>query len=139
MRASAGSACLCMKTTVAVILCCLAALAGGCRTSTLHEVRDVAVSANVPNATKADVRKAIIRAGGTLGWQIKDDGPDALIGTLVLREHTAVVDIPYSATTYSILYKDSKNLKHRGSSIHSNYNGWIQNLHRSINAQLSTL
>jgi hypothetical protein len=105
----------------------------------LHEVRDVVVSTNIPNATKEDVRKAIIRAGGMLGWQMKDNGPDALTGTLVLREHTAVIDIPYTATSYSLLYKDSKNLKYRGSSIHSNYNGWIQNLHRSINAQLSTL
>jgi hypothetical protein len=106
-----------MKTILAVIICSLAAVFGGCRTSTLHEVRDVAVSTNIPNATKEDVRKAIIRAGGTLGWQMKDNGADALTGTLVLRDHTAIVDIPYTATSYSILYKDSKNLKRQASSI----------------------
>jgi hypothetical protein len=128
-----------MKTTIAVILCCLASLFAGCRTSPLYEVRDVVASTNLPNATKEDVRKAIIRAGGTLGWQMKDNGPDALTGALMLRGHTAVIDIPYTATSYSLLYKDSNNLKRSGGSIHSNYNGWIQNLHRSISAQLSTL
>ena len=85
------------------------------------------------------MRKAIVRAGGGLGWQLRDNGPDAMIGTLILRTHTAVVDIPYSATQYSITYKDSTNLNYNGTSIHSNYNGWIQNLHKAVNTQLNTL
>ena len=115
-------------------------LLGACRTApTIYQVQNAAVSTNVPNATKDDVRKAIIRAGGSLGWQFRDNGPDAMIGTLILRTHTAVVDIPYSTKQYSITYKDSTNLDYNGTSIHSNYNGWIQNLHKAINVQLSTL
>ena len=87
--------------------------------------------------TQEQVRAAIIRAGSALGWQMKDDGPNKMVGTLVLRQHTAVVDIPYSPTAYSIKYKSSVNLDESGGSIHKNYNGWIQNLNRGINTQLA--
>ena len=48
-------------------------------------------------------------------------------GTLILRTHTAEIEIPYSAGGYSIAYKSSVNLQ-EGGNIHRNYNGWIQNL-----------
>ncbi len=118
---------------------CIAILLGACRVATVYEVKDAAVVANKANPTKDDVRKAIVRAGAGLGWQIKDNGPDAMVGTLVLRDHVAVVDIPFSAKQYSITYKSSTNLNYDGTSIHSNYNGWVQNLSKAISAQLSTL
>lgn len=86
--------------------------------------------------TQEQVRAAIIRAGGALGWQMKDEGPNKMVGTLVLRTHTAVVEIPYSSTTYSIKYRSSINLDESGGNIHKNYNGWIQNLNKGINTQL---
>jgi hypothetical protein len=60
-----------------------------------------------------------------------------LVGTLQLRTHTAVVAIPYSPRSYSVQYRSSVNLDEKGGTIHKNYNGWIQNLTRGINAQLS--
>jgi len=51
----------------------------------------------------------------------------------------AQVDIKYSTIAYSITYKDSSNLKYDGTKIHSNYNGWIQNLDKAIKIQLSTM
>jgi hypothetical protein len=72
-----------------------------------------------------------------LGWIMKDAGPGAIHGTLILRTHTAEVQIPYSATSYGIVYKSSINLQESGGKIHRNYNGWIQNLNRGINAQLA--
>jgi hypothetical protein len=123
-----------------LVLLALTLVIAGCRTAYyIHEVRDAAIVSNVASTSKEEVRKAIIRAGTTLGWQMRDNGGDALVATLQLRSHTAVVDIPYSAKAYSILYKDSTNLKYTGTSIHSNYNGWIQNLHRAINVQVGLL
>jgi hypothetical protein len=55
---------------------------------------------------------------------------------LSLRTHVAVVDVRYSATSYSIVYRDSTNLDYRGDQIHKNYNGWIQNLDRDIRNEL---
>ena len=59
-------------------------------------------------------------------------------GTLLLRDHRAVVDIDYTPRTYSIRYKDSSSLDYDGSSIHKNYNGWIENLDRAIRNRLLT-
>jgi hypothetical protein len=102
---------------------------------------------NVDNATVVsaagkplsgnEVKEAITRAGTGLGWIIKDAGPGKLVGTLMLRTHTAVVEIAYSPTNYSITYKSSIDLKENGGKIHPNYNGWIQNLTRAINGQLA--
>lgn len=117
----------------------VAVLLGACRTATILSVNNATVVSNKSNPSKDDVRKAIVRAGGGLGWQFQDNGPDAMIGTLTLRAHSAVVDIPYSAKAYSITYKSSSNLNYDGTTIHSNYNGWIQNLHKAINTHLNTL
>ena len=84
-----------------------------------------------------DVKKAIIRAGGTLGWKMDEQAPGKIVGTLNVRTHTAVVEIPYSARSYSINYKSSVNLSEEGGqTIHNNYNGWVKNLDKGIQAQL---
>jgi hypothetical protein len=96
----------------------------------------VSSSSNKP-LTPAEVRGAIVRAGAGLGWIMKDAGPGMINGTLLLRTHTAEVQIPYSATSYGIVYRSSINLQESGGKIHRNYNGWVQNLNRGINAQLA--
>ena len=52
-----------------------------------------------------------------------------------------MVDIKYDHKSYSIDYKDSTNLNHDAAKgqIHRNYNGWIQNLDKAIQAQLSAI
>ena len=120
----------------------LVLMLGACRTTGgggIYGVTAAPVVSNLANPSKEDVRKAIQRAGATLGWQIRENGPDALIGVLNLRSHSATIDIPYSAKQYSISYKDSKDLNYTGTSIHNNYNGWIQNLEKGIQAQLKNL
>src|SRR5512134_2449179 len=83
-----------------------------------------------------EVRKAIVRAGVTLGWKMNADAPGKVTGTLNVRKHTAVVEIPYASKSYSINYKSSVNLEESEGQIHNNYNGWIKNLARGIDAQL---
>ena len=110
----------------------------GCRSAPLYNVTSSPVSAPKP-VTLADVEKAIARAGVGLGWQIIPREPGKIEGVLALRTHRAVVDIAYDTKTYSIVYKDSVNLDFDGTNIHSNYNGWIQNLDKAIRTQLSLL
>lgn len=110
----------------------------GCTTAPIMNVNDAAVAATSGKSlTAPQVRAAIVRAGAALGWEMKDDGPNKLVGTINLRKHTAIVDIPYSASSYSIKYRSSINLDENGGQIHKNYNGWIQNLTKGINAQLA--
>ena len=54
-----------------------------------------------------------MRAGAALGWQMRDENVDTMVGTLHLRKHTAVVAIPYSTKSYSIEYRSSVNLNEK--------------------------
>ena len=124
------------RTIAVVLLAASLAFMGGCRTATIMNVKDAPVEVTGKQVTTDEVKQAILRAGATLGWQMKETEPRNIVGTLFLRSHMAQVDIPYSNESYSILYKNSENLKYDGTSIHSNYNGWVQNLDRAIRAQL---
>lgn len=93
------------------------------------------VSANPVPA--AQVKTAIMNAGISLGWQMAEVRPGLIQGTLNLRKHTAVVDIPYSATKYSIVYKSSVYLDEIDGQIHRNYNSWVQNLSKKIGTELA--
>lgn len=110
----------------------------GCRSAPVYNVTEAPVSAS-EKASAEDVKKAILSAGASLGWQMKEVEPGHIVGNLFLRKHHAVVDIPYSKENYSINYKDSSELNYDGTNIHSNYNGWVQNLDRAIQARLSIL
>jgi hypothetical protein len=121
-----------------VLVLCVAALAACNTLAPIQNVSSVTVSAQANKPLSDEqVRAAIVRAGAGLGWIMKDAGPNRLNGILLLRTHTAEIDIPYSSTSYSIAYKSSTNLQEAGGKIHRNYNGWIQILNRGINAQLA--
>ena len=110
----------------------------GCRTADVYNVQSSPVT-GTKAVSIADVEMAIKRAGAGLGWQIVPKAPGKAEGILVLRDHRAIVDITYDTRAYSIMYKDSSNLNYDGKTIHSNYNGWIQNLDKAIRTQLSLL
>lgn len=110
----------------------------GCRSAPIYNVEQSPIGVSAAASLK-DIQKTIITAGAGLGWKMKEQVPGTITGTLNLRKHMAVVEIPYSNTEYSIIYKDSAELGYDGSSIHKNYNGWVQNLDRAIQAGLSVL
>jgi hypothetical protein len=130
-----------LPALAAVILLSAASLAANAacmRCDPIYNVTDAPVTSASGKALSNDqVKQAIIRAGAALGWVMKDAGPGKLTGHLAVRKHTADVEIPYSSKGYSINYKASTNLDESEGKIHKNYNGWIQNLSKGINAQLS--
>jgi hypothetical protein len=109
----------------------------GCRSNPVYNIDSAPVTISGKH-NNVDVEKSIIRAGAVLGWKMKKVGKGHLVATLHLRSHVAVVDITFNDKTYSIKYKDSQNLNYDGTNIHSNYNGWIQNLDRAIQTQFQT-
>jgi len=122
-----------------VLASSLALLIVGCRSAPVYNVSGQSVATSKSNVSLDDVSAAIVRAGSALGWQMKVTKPGHILGTLHLRTHVAIVDVNYSTTSYSITYKDSTNLDYDGTNIHSNYNGWIQNLQKGIQTQLNLL
>ena len=102
------------------------------------------VAAPIPSnqaATLENIEKAVMRGGLTLGWQMSPKGPGRVEGVLNLRRHQAVIDVTFDARSFNITYLDSTNLDYREKekTIHSNYNGWIQNLEKAIRAQVTVL
>ena len=127
-----------LATAVTLLAAATLAQAGCFRCAPIFNVTDAPVtSASGKALSNDDVKSAIIRAGAALGWQMREVGPGKLTAFIALRSHTALVEIPYSPAQYSITYKSSTNLDEGDGEIHKNYNGWIQNLNRGINAQLS--
>ena len=126
------------KKIILIVLALVVALGIGCRSSIVKNVHDVPMMFTAENKPSIEqVKKAIILAGSGLGWRIKSQSPGNLIGTLNLREHTAIVDIKYTTENFSITYNSSTNLNYDGTNIHSNYNGWIQNLEKAIIVQIT--
>lgn len=124
--------------TVAAVGIAVALIA--CSAAPIYNVQSTPIAtASGKKPTTAQVRGAILASGAGLGWQMKDAQPGVIEGRLALRSHVAVIEIPYSDSSYSIVYKSSTGLDESGGNIHKNYNGWIQNLQRSINAQVSAL
>jgi hypothetical protein len=128
-----------VKLPKVAILVLITLLFAGCRTSPIYNVHDARYTSPPSNVTEQDVAEAIIAAGRGLGWIMKEKEPGHILATLHLRSHKAVVDIHYDRDSYDITYKDSANLKYDGTNIHTNYNGWIENLENAINANVSNL
>ena len=127
-------------STVA-ISCLVLVVVMGCRgAGQIYQVKDAPIqTATGKEPSMEDVQKGIIAAGVGLGWQMQVAKPGEIIGTLNLRSHQAVVSIPYNTKHYSILYKDSNNLKYNAEkqTIHENYSSWVQRLDGAIRSRLS--
>ena len=74
----------------------------------MYNLKDQPIS---PGLSEEQVKKAIVRAAVTSGWQIVELEPGRLVGTLQVRTHKIIVDIPYSTENYSIEYKNSIEMK----------------------------
>lgn len=90
----------------------------------------------------ADVEKAIRAAAVATGrkWAVTQPRPGMLVATYSVRTHTVVTEIQYSASTYSVRYKDSINMKYvpgeGAGSIHPFYNQWVDEFMQAIRVEL---
>ena len=109
------------------------ALLAACTQQPVYNVEAFPVSVNI---SLDDIEKAILTAGTRRGWRMTAVSPGMIEGQLIIREHMALVEIPYSSQQYSIHYKDSSGLGYSDGSIHRNYNLWVRNLEKSINQEI---
>jgi len=86
----------------------------------------------------ADMRRAILAAARMRDWQVKTDEPGLIRLEYTYRRGNAgaVVELPYKAGSYSIIYANSHGLAARetgtGVSIKSGYLQWVRNLAHDI-------
>ena len=109
------------------------ALAGCARTAPIAQVHSVVSAGH----TADQVKTAILKAGQKRDWIMTEAGPGMIKGRLQSRDHSVQVSIPYTATSYSINYENSLNLKAADGKIHKNYNRWVNNLDHDIQLNLS--
>jgi hypothetical protein len=110
----------------------------------IHNIVDesVPMMADGSSATLEDVKKAIITGCERKGWNATLDGDAQIKCSILVRgKHYAEVTIPYSESSYSILYSDSRVLDYneKKQRIHRNYNGWVINLSETINQQFNSI
>ncbi len=130
------------KSTIALVLVSVLALAG-CRVAPIENISDapygVSAATNPAQLTMADYEKAIIRAGTKRNWIFERVDTGHLVGTNDVRgKHKAVVDVKFTNETFSITFKSAQNLNHDASrgEIHPNYNHWVRNLRKDIQAEV---
>jgi hypothetical protein len=99
-------------------------------------------------STEAQVRQAIEAAGLAREWTIRPVAPGRLLASLTVRnKHEINADIFYSATAYSIRYRDSVNMNFKAGdpatgiapAIHPHYNRWVDDLNRAIRLSLGKI
>ncbi|WP_376091990.1 hypothetical protein ACE7GA_22750 [Roseomonas sp. CCTCC AB2023176] len=102
------------------------------RTAPLETIeRQAFLQRGTPEQRAAQIRQA----GTELGWRMMDLTPGVIRATLLIRSHSATVDIPYDATGFEIRYVASTNLnegRYNGTYIHPSYNFWVRHLQRRI-------
>jgi hypothetical protein len=121
---------------------------------------DIAVATSSGKPLQPErVKEAILAAAKAKGWGLAFEPSGKIMATLVVRnKHTVVVEIAYTAEKYSLMYKDSVNMKYapnaqtdshinsvnnsytrggyNGPVIHPFYNKWVQELKDAIRAEL---
>ncbi|HKT33180.1 MAG TPA: hypothetical protein VJR03_00010 [Nitrospira sp.] len=123
----------------AIAACLLLAVIVGCRAGgQVYEVKDAPIETAKP-LTLDQVQKAIIDAGIKQTWIMTPVKPGEMLGEFNIQSHQIHVTIPYTTKSYSILYKDSSNLRYDPvkRTIHVNYQKWIERLDNEIKARLS--
>lgn len=125
------------KISVITFTAALVFLAG-CKSNPVYNVDNTPIDVSAKHSSK-QIKKAIISAGSSLGWKMKAKKKGHIVATLFQRRHVAIVDIHYNKKSYSITYKDSKNLQYDGKSIHKFYNKWIRNLDRRIQQHIDII
>ncbi|MGK4474089.1 hypothetical protein [Aeromonas molluscorum] len=106
--------------------------------STSQPVRNLPANQVTFTLSEEQVGNAILNGGLSKGWVMKKEQPGLIRGQLNVRQHQAVINIPYTAHDYSLNYVSSINLDDNGKgAIHRSYNRWIQGLNQAIQIELS--
>jgi hypothetical protein len=103
---------------------------------------NVQITTAAGQLTTEQVKQAILTAAGSKQWVVTEQGPGRMTATLHVRgKHTVVTEIIHSNDKFSLLYKDSTNMKYGPGPdgkgvIHPFYNRWVQDLKEAIRTLL---
>jgi hypothetical protein len=107
----------------------------GCTSKPIENIRQSVPATSVRSS--ADMQQAIVRALNQREWLVQRVSPVEIQAEITPRgRHHAEISIPYSASQFSIQYRDSWGLDQQDGKIHRNYNRWVDNLRTSILQEL---
>ncbi|PPA28183.1 hypothetical protein C3737_20690 [Aeromonas jandaei] len=125
-----------MKMLKIIISALTLLLVAGCSTS--QPVMNMTNSLVPANLSEQEISRAIINAGISKKWVMREEHPGLINGHIQVRQHQANISIPYNTVNYSINYVSSVNLNDNGKGkIHRNYNRWIIGLNEAIQIELN--
>ena len=85
------------------------------------------------HSDRAQMQQAIVKALVGRGWTVQEITPQRVQAQITVREqYHAEIDIPYSASHYQIVYRDSSGLDYKDGKIHKNYIRWVRLLDMGI-------
>jgi len=88
-------------------------------------------------ASQEEVKQAIVTALTKREWSVQRVNPGQVQAEITVREKFHVeIDINYSASGYTIAYRDSSGMGYQDGKIHKNYLRWVRFLDQDILAEL---
>ncbi|MBB4821318.1 uncharacterized protein YbjQ (UPF0145 family) [Pseudomonas alcaligenes] len=86
----------------------------------------------------SQMQRAITTALHDRQWSVQSTKPGMVQAAITIRgKHHAEVDIPYTPTSFQIVYRSSWGLDYKDGKIHGNYNRWVNRLRDNILKELS--
>ncbi|MDR2945541.1 MAG: hypothetical protein LBV79_02175 [Candidatus Adiutrix sp.] len=133
------------KKTVLMLLFVILSLslsAGCMRQASLKNTSNLPVAGlNGQGLSASQVKAAILGGAQEKGWVARELTPGVITASLAVRAHKAEVEIPYSGSSSSIIYKSSTNLDYDAGdqTIHNQYNNWVDYLRQAIDGRLAAM
>lgn len=88
--------------------------------------------------TDSQMQRAIVTALHDRQWNIQSVTPGKVQAAITVRSrHHAEVDIPFTPTSFQIIYRSSWGLDYKDGKIHGNYNRWVNRLRDNILKELN--
>lgn len=137
-----------MKIIKALLLACALVVSASAAARTPEPVVNYSNLAIAPASGKAlsaaDVQQLIKSAAETRKWVISGVADGKMLAKKSWNnKHTIIVDISYSPTSYSIVYRDSIDMKYQTlngvTTIHPHYNRFVRELVEAIRLDLTML
>jgi len=89
------------------------------------------------HADQEQVKQAILKTLAARQWNVQRISPNLIQAEITVRQkYHAEIDIPYAASDYKIVYRDSRELNYKDGKIHKNYIRWVRLLDRGILREL---
>ncbi|WP_139016805.1 hypothetical protein [Candidatus Odyssella thessalonicensis] len=84
-----------------------------------------------------EIETIISQTASRRGWECHPKSYNKMVCNVKRRNHTAVLEINYTNTYFSIVNLNAYNLNYKDGNIHPKYNKWVRLLENEIESSIS--